>query len=160
DQILFSDQGPPANEPDNLWQGVRGDPERCRKLLLEITGQWRDGSLAKQNDAAERIEVLNGLLQSDNAGTPSPEFKDLVPMAKDERQLDERLPAPHRAMAMTDGTGWQGHVLIRVNDKNLGEEVPRGLVEALGGVGNAPTSGSGRLDLARRMVQPSNPLLA
>src|SRR5262249_18843104 len=55
---------------------------------------------------------------------------------------------------------------IRGNPKNLGDEVPRRFLEALGGTSprlaatGGSDQGSGRLDLARRMVDPSNPLLA
>src|SRR5207247_10604820 len=46
------------------------------------------------------------------------------------------------------------------NHKNLGEEVPRRFLEVLAG-SNPPASqsGSGRLELAERLVQASNPLL-
>jgi hypothetical protein len=51
-------------------------------------------------------------------------------------------------------------VYIRGNHKNPGEEVPRRFLEAIAGSAQpAPEEGSGRLELAQRMVDPSNPLL-
>src|SRR6185436_3554550 len=66
--------------------------------------------------------------------------------------------------------GWNESVYIRGNPKNLGEKVPRRLLEALGGTDPSLSvavtlppgekGNSGRLDLARRMVDPSNPLVS
>jgi hypothetical protein len=78
------------------------------------------------------------------------------------RSLEERIPDPTLALAIADGTGLDEHIHIRGNHKNLGEVVPRRFLEVLGGAGMAtPDVGSGRQDLARRMVDPrANPLPA
>src|SRR5262245_43305053 len=76
------------------------------------------------------------------------------------QRVEAALPHPRRALAMADGTGWDEHVFIRGNHKNTGDRVPRRLLEALAGAEQpAPANGSGRLELARRMLDPSNPLL-
>jgi cytochrome c553 len=75
--------------------------------------------------------------------------------------IEARLAEPTLAVAITDGTGENEHIHIRGSHKNLGEVVPRRFLEVLGG--SDPTtrdSGSGRLELARRMTDAStNPLL-
>jgi hypothetical protein len=75
------------------------------------------------------------------------------------RRIEAAIPEPRLALAVADGTGLDEHIHIRGNHRNLGERVPRRFLEVLGGTSSTPASGSGRLDLARRMVDPrSNPL--
>ena len=70
------------------------------------------------------------------------------------RRLESRL-----AMAMLDGSGENGRVLIRGNAANPGREVPRRFLSAIDGEGPLwEGPGSGRLALARRIVADDNPL--
>ncbi len=65
----------------------------------------------------------------------------------------------HTAPAMWDGSGVNEFLFIRGNPKTAGDPVPRRLLEAL--VGDEPLdveSGSGRLQLARQIADPDNPL--
>jgi len=70
--------------------------------------------------------------------------------------------APPRAMALADrATPGNSHVFLRGNPGNPGEEVPRRFLEIL----SEPTpplftNGSGRLELARAIASPNNPLTA
>ncbi len=58
-----------------------------------------------------------------------------------------------------DGTGQDDRVHIRGNHRTLGEPVPRRFLEALGGSASAAEEdGSGRLRIARDIVDPANPL--
>jgi hypothetical protein len=70
--------------------------------------------------------------------------------------------APPRAMAIFDKqTPENPHVFLRGNPGNLGEEVPRRFIEVLSPRGAAPfTNGSGRLEFARAIASPDNPLTA
>ena len=63
-------------------------------------------------------------------------------------------------MAMFDGSGEDDFVMVRGSWKNRGEPAPRQLLEALGGKQMPIIHGSGRLELAQRMVAPSNPFTA
>jgi len=76
------------------------------------------------------------------------------------RMIEARLPEPTLALAIADGTGEDERIHIRGSHNNLGEVVPRRFLEVLGGrESSAHDQGSGRLELARRMVDPvSNPL--
>jgi hypothetical protein len=60
---------------------------------------------------------------------------------------------------MADGTGEDIPVSIRGNPRTPGEMAPRQSLTALGGSAN-PLDGSGRLMLARQLVDPANPLTA
>ncbi len=75
------------------------------------------------------------------------------------RELEAKIPSFRRAPAMRDGTGINEHIFIRGNHKTPGLEAPR----ALPGVFGTPDftgAGSGRLELARSLVDPANPLVA
>ncbi len=83
------------------------------------------------------------------------------------RAAEAAIPEPRLALAITDGTGVDEHVNIRGNPRNPGELVPRRFLEVLGGKSMSTPfasaggsgSGRGRLELARRVVDPrANPL--
>jgi hypothetical protein len=77
------------------------------------------------------------------------------------REAEAKIAPPTLALAIADGTAEDDRVHVRGNPSTLGETVPRRFLEALTGAEQArPSEGSGRLELARRMVDPSNPLVA
>src|SRR5205807_2177185 len=83
----------------------------------------------------------------------------MTALAEKCQRIEAGLPMSRRALAMADGTGVDEPVHIRGSHKLLGERVPRRLLEALDGQA-AKTNGSGRLELAQRIVDPANPLPA
>ena len=64
------------------------------------------------------------------------------------------------AVSMTDGNGVNESVFIRGNPKRLGDEAPRGFIEALRDNTNHHFQGSGRFELAEHIASPDNPLTA
>ena len=78
------------------------------------------------------------------------------------RSIEGQIPDPSLALAIADGTGQDEPIHIRGNYRNLGEVVPRRFLQVLGGAGrSSPDAGSGRLELARRVVDSqANPLSA
>jgi hypothetical protein len=70
--------------------------------------------------------------------------------------------APPRVMSLEDTpTPIEPRVFVRGNPNNLGESVPRRFLAALAGVKRKPFGeGSGRLELARAIASPDNPLTA
>ncbi len=70
--------------------------------------------------------------------------------------------APPRAMALFDSpTPVTPHIFQRGNPYNLGPTVPRQFLECLSGPDRKPfADGSGRLELANKIVDPNNPLTA
>jgi len=91
----------------------------------------------------------------------SPLFKQLTTLLSDYRDRAENVPQPTFALAIMDGTPEDEFVLIRGNHKNPGGVVHRRILEVLGGP-DAPTfsSTSGRLELAKQLVDTKNPLVA
>ena len=63
---------------------------------------------------------------------------------------------------MTEGTPEDERSLLRGNPKNVGPVVPRRMIRALASDRESatPAVGSGRLELARRIADPANPLTA
>jgi hypothetical protein len=78
------------------------------------------------------------------------------------RTIEAQIPDPILALAIADGTGQDEPIHLRGNHKNLGDVVPRRFLQVLGGAGSSsPEAGSGRLELARRVVDTqANPLTA
>jgi hypothetical protein len=88
-------------------------------------------------------------------------FRNEVARLRDvESSLAREVSAPSpTALAMFDGNGTDEYLLTRGSSKMPTNPVPRRFLEAI--AGNAPInsnpSTSGRLDLARRMLDPSDP---
>jgi hypothetical protein len=87
---------------------------------------------------------------------PAPPLPQLRPL-----EAEKKLSDPTRVIALVDGTGEDERIFIRGNHKTLGEAAPRQFLEAVcGSEQPRPSQGSGRLDLARRIADPKNPLTA
>ncbi|HBH52772.1 MAG TPA: hypothetical protein DDY91_12865, partial [Planctomycetaceae bacterium] len=76
------------------------------------------------------------------------------------QQLEQAVAHGRRALGLTEGTLRHERLHPRGNPNRFGEEVPRRFLESLGGLEGDYGSGSGRLELARRLVDPANPLTA
>jgi uncharacterized protein DUF1553/uncharacterized protein DUF1549/cytochrome c len=69
--------------------------------------------------------------------------------------------APARAMVMTDGPKTEPVVFLRGNPNNPGPRVPRQFPEVVAGKDRKPfADGSGRLEMAKAIADPKNPLTA
>lgn len=82
---------------------------------------------------------------------------------QEQRQaIEKQIPQPRYALATADGNGLDEHVFIRGSHRSPGEKVPRGLSTVFCGISPVDTgTGSGRLALAKRLVNPQqNPLIA
>ena len=67
----------------------------------------------------------------------------------------------HTALAMLDGNSADELLLIRGNSKTPGKPIPHRFLEAISGLNQPyPAETSGRLELARRIADPANPLTA
>lgn len=86
----------------------------------------------------------------------------IADFAKDQTAIAKDIRAQSRlALGIMDGNGADWRILIRGSPRNPGPVAPRGLPESVFGKQPAVTKGSGRLDIARRMTDPtSNPFVA
>ncbi len=82
--------------------------------------------------------------------------------AEEERLAGQIKKESRTAISIWDGSGEDEFLLIRGNSKTPGKLVPRRFLEALGGkLQSTPETGSGRLELARQMVNAQqNPFIS
>ncbi len=117
---------------------------RIKALTLE-----KAALTSKPGDAAlnpGRIQEIDSELQKAN---------------REREAVMDDMPIPDNAYAVTEGTPKDAHLQRRGEPNNLGEAVPRGFLQVLGGQRlpeNFP--GSGRLQLAEWIASPANPLTA
>jgi len=155
------------------------------RLLQRVDQQWRQSlALAKKSGRAppERLADAGGeRLRQVLYGASSPAqapltmdwgFLSLFPdrptqseykkLLKDVEQWSTTGPAaPARAMVLLDSpTPHTPRVFRRGNPNRLGDEVPRRFLTAIAPYGRPFTHGSGRLELAKAIVDPANPLTA
>ncbi len=136
-----------TGDADSLSQAYQAIWERALSRLA--TGAELSEADANLLNLVWREELLPGQSQA------------LLALQKEIKDQGRALPRPEFVTAMLDGTPENVKVHIRGSHKALGETVPRRFLEALGGTNvEPPATGSGRLDLARQMTAPENPLLA
>ncbi len=135
--------------------------------LNEALSAWRNDTLSGDPDADVLLPLLNWALTTDVLGAApaaggtaagAPEMERLL---AEYRKLEESIPTPNWAMAMTDGTGEDEPVHIRGDHRALGDVSPRRYLTVFAGQWQTPAGvGSGRLVLADRVLRASRPLVA
>lgn len=106
-----------------------------------------------------RIEVLNKRIEE--PGAVSDQVAEILQKwFIEKRELKESVQQKsHLAMAMMDGTGEDGPLLIRGSSSNPGPLIPRRFLTAVSGDEPMhPQQGSGRLELAQQINASTNPL--
>ncbi len=148
------------------------------KLLVEIDDRWQEFHRARPD--AQRLpeaadEALRGVLYAADSVSHFPRSAygdlDLLPDRATQGKWRELLKAiedhraagpdaPPRAMVLVDlPKPNDPQVFIRGNPGQRGDRVPRQFLELLDGPTRAPFgAGSGRLELARKIADPRNPL--
>ncbi len=117
-----------------------------------------DATLQKVGVAVDRLDVhcLNSLSEHQLLG--SSEASDPAVVAAYER-IENDIPEPRRVTAIEDGSPEDERVFIRGNHLQLGEVAPRGFLGVLCDDASIDgSSGSGRLQLAERVLDESNPM--
>ena len=142
--------------------------EAYARLVARVAPEAAGGPAAQPDEPAE-LMALRGLMGVE--GTPlvvarGRAMKVATRDEKAERQKrkkavtthrNEAAGSPLRAMVLLDTTPVDSHVFLRGNPGRPGDKVERRLPKLLGGAAVARDS-SGRLDLARAIVAPTNPL--
>ena len=171
DKIVFSNSKEPPLHLDashrelqqKILSGNPGSLEALarsyRDLFLEALGaagplnpaqRWLRASLSPSG----RLEDLGALLWEE-------EREEVARIQGRRRSLDNRVPPSRFAMGSQDRDPRDVRVHLRGDHKNLGPEVPRRFLQILAGKDQPPIlEGSGRLQLADRLVDPRNPLTA
>jgi hypothetical protein len=162
----------PANRPNVLLSGVvkgtkNGSQEQlvngCRKIIFETVEAIAGDRLLADAEARDRAALANWLVAKGELDE-SREVGELCTAHKSEQEaLTERILAESRlCLAMWDGTPADEYLLIRGNHRTVGPVVPRRGLEAVQGSGvrSQESVGSGRLELARQLVDRDNPLVS
>jgi hypothetical protein len=148
DEVRFADTPQPPADPSgepiehpSAWAG------RLGRATAEAFEAWRAGRLGPAD--ARRVEALGELVEAGLAPGIG-----RAPLAA-YRAAEASIPGPLHAPALGDGTGEDESLLPRGDHKRPGEAVPRRSLEVFGGP-EQPSAGpgSGRLELARRLVDP------
>ena len=124
------------------------------RLLLEAIEAWRDESLSERQAAYLDFFVRNKLLPNSVVG-----LDDVAALVADYRKLEDETPVPRRAPVIIDEGGPDQKLLIRGDPDTYGDPVPRRFLSVLGGREYSDPS-MARLDLAKDLTAPSNPLAA
>ncbi len=156
DEIRFSDEATPgkasASDSKN-WDSPSDLARAIESAAIDALHQW-----GERNSSSEPLIIWlveQGLLNLEN---PPAELHTVLAEIK---RIESNCPVPQRALAMMDGGNEDSRVYIRGGSKNLGENVPRRFLEAISGNNQPPpSSGSGRLELAHRILDSSNPFPA
>jgi hypothetical protein len=166
-----------GNAPTNL----KDTAERYGRLFAEVEQEWQDKLTAARSNNAQppaklddpaREQLREVLYGSDSpTAVPRRRIDDLFekPDADKLRTLRKNVQdwrtsteAPPNAMALVDNeSAVNPAIFLRGNPANRGANVPRQFLGVLAGHDRKPFQhGSGRLELARAIASPDNPLTA
>ncbi len=169
DEILFSNQKPTADAPDTmqfalvLEESVVDRESLAQAYANHLKQAVQNWSKSERDQASLALSAVNWLLQTDliEKTTPvainpeTPLGRSLQTMTK----LRSQIPAPAYALTMTEGTPENEHILIRGQHTKEGKVVPRRFLEAFDpGQDSLSLESSGRMELARQIASPQNPL--
>ncbi|MFN4258073.1 MAG: PSD1 and planctomycete cytochrome C domain-containing protein [Gemmataceae bacterium] len=153
----------PVDPPHPAAKQVLGDDQvTSSKDLAHAYGQfWSEALRHCRTRAATPADValLDWALRHELF--PLSCDKQLADLRRQQAEVDKDMPASIHVVAITEGTGADEHVFIRGNPRNLGERVPRRFLVAIAGAEQpAIPHGSGRWELAQRLIDPANPFPA
>ena len=160
DEIRFSNGPTPSASPSKISIAVlSGENINTLDSLAKAYGSvWDDIQKKEIDGLSESDESLANWAVGLGVGDAIEKLERLTEKAA---TLDAQLPRPLLAMALTDGNGLDENVFIRGSHKNLGPVASRQFITAIAGeLQERIKSGSGRLELARRMADSSNPFPA
>ncbi len=118
----------------------------------------RDERLRAEAAAAHK----GGSAAAPTAGRTVAEIdRDIAAGVARQAELDQNPPKVEKAYAVTEGTIANAKIQIKGDPGHPGDEAPRAFLQVLGGQTLPPDEkGSGRLELARWITDPKNPLTA
>ncbi len=124
-----------------------------RDTLKAAIRAWTNNTLNDQQARFLGFFVRSNLLPnqlSDNS--------EIAALVNQYRAIDQTLPIPTRVPGVIDRRGVDHPLWVRGNPKTEGNKIPRGFLEVFG-KSHYETTGSGRLELAKDLTNPENPLV-
>lgn len=122
--------------------------------LRRTVDRWQQGQSVAGDSVFLDACLKQGLLPSRAA--PGSRLAGLV---QEYRRLEAEIPVPNRAPGLWEADSYDQPLFVRGNHKQPANPVPRRFLEAFHGT-PWKTSQSGRLELARALSAPDNPLVA
>jgi Protein of unknown function (DUF1553)/Protein of unknown function (DUF1549)/Planctomycete cytochrome C len=164
DEIRFASSGASEASNDSFTALVLAQPNVVSAAALAkaygnvLTKSLHDWRAGKPSAAAEFVQWAMSRHLLPDGGVAETTLTDLAQQAA---AIDAALPDPVKVVAIADGSAEDQPVSIRGNYKTPGEVVPRRLLEAIAGAEQPEhVRGSGRLELAERMLAPDDPFPA
>lgn len=164
DEIRLSNGPVPPTPPSELAMEVlknggldslEGLAAAYGRVWNRVVQAWQVGSVTLPDQ-----ELIDWAMRCGLVNVASSDQSIFATAQRRMQELEKDIPAPVRILSMVDGTGENERVFVRGNHRTLGEEAPRQLLAALVGRKPGVKKGSGRLDLAKDIVDPTNPLTA
>ncbi len=158
DEVRLADDGvAPVDPISKTGQLIAGHADITNQQEL---AQQIAELAASTRGSADEMRLSHWFFSKELLAT-APIRERLAAVKRDADAIENGIPVPRFVVAMTDGTGENEHVFIRGSHANLGPVAPRRMLEAISG-SNQPEfdEGSGRLELAERLLAPSNPFPA
>jgi len=166
ERILFAAEEPPIDEPFSAVARQLASSEDVGESL-EAIAQYTTAALIEAMRVETRdIPTMNWLLHHDVLFASDESRQAFAETAEayfaKRNAIEGQIPSPVHALALLDGDGEDEPVHIRGNHRNLSaEKVPRRVLTALRDDDvSGPQQGSGRLHLARELVNRDNPLVS
>jgi hypothetical protein len=166
DEIRFADADSPLPQdpPSVLCECILKDPSvKSVDSLIAAYAKQTAIALDRLKDGtcdAEQARLISWLASHDSLDADADQLAQLSRLKRKIDTLARELPEPMRAVAMLDVNGFDERVFVRGNHGTPGDAAPRQFLLSLAGPHQPPIgAGSGRMDLARRMIDPSDPLL-
>ena len=159
DEIRFVESDQPGQDTLDVWTaGAREDPAgRLQEVAAAALQHWDNRTIDVKETALVNWLTDHGLLQL--GSSDSNNARELINLYRRATAIDKDLPKPMRVLAIVDGTPEDEYVFLRGDHRNPGELMPRRFIDSLAPPGQPLISaGSGRLELARRILSPDNPL--
>ena len=160
-------QGPSTESLSKSDLAASNGPKSIRQESAKLIRAWAAGDSRKIESEPAQWRLLQRMVQehlieSAPSTNASPDLRERFASAWASLCQAERVvESPRYLMAMSEGNGLDETVFIRGSPRNPGAPVPRRFLEAMAGSDQPRIpEGSGRLELARCLVDPSNPLTA
>ncbi|HEY2411863.1 MAG TPA: PSD1 and planctomycete cytochrome C domain-containing protein [Pirellulaceae bacterium] len=161
----------PSIRPNRLLETAMAGSSRenvrdeVQRLIVATLDALENNRIADDSQPQDRAAIANWLL-SRAAGMDSKD-ETVVKLHADfvtarDRALEHIQHESRLCMALCDGTAVNEHVLIRGNHKTVGPIVKRRMLEAIQEpvASSQEAVGNGRLELARQLIEPTNPLVS
>jgi Protein of unknown function (DUF1553)/Protein of unknown function (DUF1549)/Planctomycete cytochrome C len=129
-----------------------------KELFLKTISQWE-----KQPESLSpgQVDLINQILKIAGSSNNQQRFPIASTKLIEYIKIESQLPVPEQVISMVDGSSENESVFIRGNHKKKGDVVPRRFLEVFENDNPEEiTSGSGRMELAKNITSPENPLFA